>query len=246
MDYVRGDAIRFLERYLTFASADGIITDQEEKYFYWVQNCLQIPTNLLQELVVRLNYLIYLSKIRQGNLPVYAASTHLQSDEICHLEIPATYRKVNLRSDRYIQGRILATNRKINFLSSDGGWTILWKNVMRVQLEPFGVYLELATKSGNGYYKVPDPLITEATISALVRMAKRQLLTPLPENQSRHIPQDVKNAIWQRDRGKCVECSATSYLEFDHIIPFIKGGASTFANVQLLCRNCNLKKSDRL
>ncbi|MEW6358135.1 MAG: HNH endonuclease, partial [Planctomycetota bacterium] len=56
----------------------------------------------------------------------------------------------------------------------------------------------------------------------------------------------VKVAVWQRDGGKCVRCGAADYLEFDHIIPFSKGGASTENNVQLLCRRCNLKKGDEL
>ena len=32
---------------------------------------------------------------------------------------------------------------------------------------------------------------------------------------------------------------------FDHIIPYAKGGSSTFDNCQILCIECNLKKSDK-
>jgi 5-methylcytosine-specific restriction endonuclease McrA len=35
-------------------------------------------------------------------------------------------------------------------------------------------------------------------------------------------------------------------LEFDHVIPHAKGGSNTDNNIQLLCRGCNLKKSDRI
>lgn len=66
------------------------------------------------------------------------------------------------------------------------------------------------------------------------------------EVRSRRIPQDVKAAVWQRDQGQCAECGASEYLEFDHVIPFSKGGANTEGNVQLLCRSCNLSKSDRI
>lgn len=246
LSFIRGDALHLLERYLTFVAADGIITDKEEQFFYQLQNTFQVPQNLAQSLTERLQYFKYVSKIRQGTLPNFRASTHLESDEICHLETPAIYNKINLRSVKLIQGRFIITNKKIHFLSSDGGWTILWKNVMRVQDESNGVYLELATKSGNGFYVVPDPLLTEAIINTVARMSKRQMLAPQTENQSRHIPQDVKNSVWQRDSGKCVQCKATSYLEFDHVIPFSKGGANTINNVQLLCRQCNLKKGSRL
>jgi hypothetical protein len=60
---------------------------------------------------------------------------------------------------------------------------------------------------------------------------------------SRPIPQEVKDLVWRRDQGRCVQCGSRHRLEFDHIIPFSRGGASTYRNVQLLCENCNRKKS---
>ena len=32
----------------------------------------------------------------------------------------------------------------------------------------------------------------------------------------------------------------------DHIIPFSKGGNSTWRNLQILCESCNLKKSNKI
>jgi 5-methylcytosine-specific restriction endonuclease McrA len=52
--------------------------------------------------------------------------------------------------------------------------------------------------------------------------------------------------VWSRDQGQCVRCRAAEYLEFDHIIPHSKGGSNSINNVQLLCRKCNLYKSDRI
>lgn len=34
-------------------------------------------------------------------------------------------------------------------------------------------------------------------------------------------------------------------LEIDHIKPWIKGGATTLSNAQLLCKSCNVKKSNK-
>lgn len=63
----------------------------------------------------------------------------------------------------------------------------------------------------------------------------------------RIIPPSVKQAVWKRDGGKCVECSATDNLHFDHILPYSKGGTSiTVDNVQLLCMRHNLQKSDKI
>lgn len=60
------------------------------------------------------------------------------------------------------------------------------------------------------------------------------------------IPSDVANAVWNRDGGRCCICGAREELEFDHIIPVSKGGATTFRNLQLLCKTCNIKKSDNI
>lgn len=62
----------------------------------------------------------------------------------------------------------------------------------------------------------------------------------------RYITQYVKDKVWRRDRGRCVQCRSTEKLEFDHIIPVSKGGNSTYRNVQLLCEKCNREKSDRI
>jgi hypothetical protein len=56
------------------------------------------------------------------------------------------------------------------------------------------------------------------------------------------ITQNVKDKVWRRDDGKCVGCGSNEKLEFDHIIPVIKGGSSTYRNIQLLCEPCNRKK----
>lgn len=67
----------------------------------------------------------------------------------------------------------------------------------------------------------------------------------LPWN--RIIPGEVKREVWARDQGKCVACGVNKNLHFDHILPFSKGGTSlTAKNIQLLCMDCNIEKSDRI
>ena len=75
-----------------------------------------------------------------------------------------------------------------------------------------------------------------------------QLEEPKVENdkKSRRISQDVKDKVWNRDGGKCVECGSNENLEFDHIIPHSKGGANTYRNIQLLCEPCNRSKSAKI
>jgi hypothetical protein len=71
-----------------------------------------------------------------------------------------------------------------------------------------------------------------------------------PENtlpQTRMIPSKVKLEVWKRDAGRCVICSATDNLHFDHDLPYSKGGSSlTAKNIRLLCARHNLSKSDKI
>ena len=68
------------------------------------------------------------------------------------------------------------------------------------------------------------------------------------------IPQWVKNAIFHRDKGMCVQCrvdltrlvNQQNALHYDHIIPLAKGGMNDITNLQLLCAKCNQSKSDNL
>jgi hypothetical protein len=62
----------------------------------------------------------------------------------------------------------------------------------------------------------------------------------------RIIAQEVKDLVWNRDGGKCAQCSSNARLEFDHIIPFSKGGSNTYRNIQLLCEECNRKKTNTI
>ena len=51
---------------------------------------------------------------------------------------------------------------------------------------------------------------------------------------SRHIPADVRRAVWKRDGGQCTftsdtgqRCDERKDVQFDHIEPYARGGEST-------------------
>ena len=82
-------------------------------------------------------------------------------------------------------------------------------------------------------------------LSALYQLGNAQEIEDF--EFSRRIPTRVKQIVWERDGGRCVDCGATTDLHFDHILPFSKGGTSTDpSNVQILCSRHNLKKSNKI
>jgi 5-methylcytosine-specific restriction endonuclease McrA len=60
------------------------------------------------------------------------------------------------------------------------------------------------------------------------------------------IPTELRRAVFERDGGQCVQCEGRFDLQYDHILPVARGGATTIENLQLLCADCNRRKSDSL
>lgn len=67
--------------------------------------------------------------------------------------------------------------------------------------------------------------------------------------EGRNIPREVMLKVVRRDNYICQECHKLvpdNEIEFDHVIPFSKGGPTTVDNLRLLCRSCNREKSNSL
>ncbi|MFW5853547.1 MAG: homing endonuclease associated repeat-containing protein [Patescibacteria group bacterium] len=71
------------------------------------------------------------------------------------------------------------------------------------------------------------------------------------KENSRTIPLGVRLEVLNRDNFKCRFCGKSPAINFgtelhiDHVVPFSKGGKSVAENLQTLCKECNLGKSDK-
>ena len=96
------------------------------------------------------------------------------------------------------------------------------------------------------YKKERKKMIEREALDELIEEGKVFNVYTKKDGNRTTIPMDVATAVWNRDGGKCCICGGRENLEFDHIIPISKGGATTFRNLQILCHNCNLQKSDTI
>jgi len=68
----------------------------------------------------------------------------------------------------------------------------------------------------------------------------------------RDIPLKIRLQVLSRDKFRCIFCGRSPatdvnvILHIDHITPFSKGGKSVLDNLQTLCSNYNLGKSDQI
>ena len=63
--------------------------------------------------------------------------------------------------------------------------------------------------------------------------------------RKQRIPTNVRRWVIERDGLTCVYCSedlTDQEVHLDHVIPESQGGPTTYDNLQVTCRRCNLAK----
>jgi hypothetical protein len=121
----------------------------------------------------------------------------------------------------------------------DGDSAVIFDRALRLLLEK-------VEKAKLGAVKKPrQPVIRPAADSGAGNAT-----SGLP---SRHVPEGVKRAVWQRDGGRCAfvsatgrRCSETTFLELHHRYPYAMRGPATADNIALHCRRHNVFEAERI
>lgn len=71
----------------------------------------------------------------------------------------------------------------------------------------------------------------------------------IPKKNKKSISLKLRSEVLKRDKYRCQHCGASAKggasLHVDHIIPESKGGKTNLSNLQVLCADCNLGKSNK-
>ena len=71
-----------------------------------------------------------------------------------------------------------------------------------------------------------------------------QLYQKRRNTADRKINATTKRMVFEKYNYQCNYCGDIDDLHIDHIFPFSKYRDNSFENLQILCRDCNLKKGD--
>ena len=245
-------ALEFVEHVLADAKAEGSITKDHESRIVWLMSTLEIDPKFVSYALEELRVLRCMVEIAEGRLPslMKPDGMEFRSGEIVHAIKGAKLIVIRqLRSGEYRDvhvGRLVIMDSRMVFQSQTIAQAINYRKIIahrggvdwfefQVEQKPmWGVHLES-----------PDAVLYPI-LSKAIAFSNQTALRKDGDERTRHIPRDVRQRVWTEYGGKCAECGANDYLEYDHVIPVARGGSNSDANVQLLCRRCNLKKSDHI
>lgn len=88
----------------------------------------------------------------------------------------------------------------------------------------------------NVYLKVLNISKTEFKRILEILAGKRNSMF---QEDSRSIPESVREYVWKRDMGKCRSCGVEEYLHYHHVRRYTDGGKHEARNLKLLCVSCH-------
>ena len=141
---------------------------------------------------------------------------------------------------------LFTSNEKAKMFNDSGDGTSAIEQI-EIKRQPDVVWMLLAipVEEWPKYEKEVERLQKVSQVSSMVtRPAEGEAMAEA--RRRRDTPNETKQFVFDRDQGKCVSCGSGNALQFDHIIPFSKGGGDAAENIQLLCGPCNRQKGSEV
>ena len=245
-DIIRVEALALYRQHFLSVIQDGIVTPDEERRLAWLQRWAGLREVDVAPYHQRIREIKRLAAYRQGSLPLVKTRLILEGGETCHWDRQCTLAYQTRTRQQYAIGSLVVTSKNVYFVSHQKSVSYRPSRILDIIRHSNGLEIKTSARQGSGHYLTSDAEELEAILIGVVSKHKFLLSESYSSTKARHIPDEVKREVWDRDGGRCARCSAAEYLEFDHIIPHSRGGANSANNVQLLCRKCNLLKSDRI
>ena len=240
----RKEAMDLYRRTVHMICQDGKVTEQERKELKTLKEVLGLQEEHVAHLDQKVEETAELERIRNGHLPETSPPSGLILDgaETCHWHANScVYRRLTAAgNEKKHDGSLVVTSKRFWFRSPEYPVEFKPKKIMNLRVSPQRLEVELTRKKGQGVYQMQHAKKVGAVLHSLARGI---VAASSESSRGRHIPDHVKVKVWRRDGGQCVNCGAEEPLEYDHIIPFSKGGSNRPRNIQLLCARCNRAKS---
>lgn len=244
-----GAARSFISHVLADAVSDGEVTVEEEETLWRYVKIFNL-SDLSESIQSTINRVRSIHDLRNNKLPrpIVDSSVHwLSSGEAIYVSTQGVRSSVKPGMPPPM-GKFFVTSERVSFISEKKPIEYKISQIRDAGHSGSNTLKIVTATKGLDTFFVSDADITAEIINCLNRLNNRTASSPATDTLSdrKRIPKDVRNAVWIRDAGLCIECGADDYLEFDHVIPVSKGGSNTLNNIQLLCRRCNATKSDRI
>lgn len=145
-----------------------------------------------------------------------------------------------------------------NLIVESNGGEIIRDNKLMISLRAENyVFKDIVRNLNDNLNEIVDnyhrPAYVLRAIFSLIKPMKYAYINKRKSKKNKrrkrtNVPKGLRHEVFKRDGYRCVECGARvddgATLHIDHIIPVSKGGSNELDNLQTLCSDCNLNKSD--
>jgi HNH endonuclease len=247
---IQPQAKQFVEHVLADQDADNRLSQSEISALTSLVSRLAFPAHFTEYVQRQLSALRIIRDAAEGRLVTLERplDVAIRAGEIVYLHSDATWVQTKVRRSGplkvYHHGTLTITDNRLLFSSESMSFVARFARIVRHGGKTGIIRLQLSGQPESTFLVDEEKPIAYSILESAIALSNQTRISKSSKDRSRHIPREVRQRAWQRCGGRCVECGADEYLEYDHIIPVARGGSNSDQNVQVLCRKCNLKKSD--